>query len=246
MAIRARKESTALSVRWSFEVIDLTRPLTVETVDALFGDLVSDGRNPYFRDVSIEVAIDYSTTNACSCRLSIPDHVATHVDAPIHIVEGAARLEDVHLGRLIGEAVVLDLDRGGADYGYTVEDLEQARPEVRPGDIVLIYSGFRDAKPGGRMRQTYLTPGAAEWLVARGVHAVGLEPASPDPVYAGMYEYGWGDKPTPNPPPPASNPWNPAGLRPSLGCVTSPPTESKLPKQTARQPNTCPRRNPNS
>jgi kynurenine formamidase len=50
------------------------------------------------------------------------------------------------------------------------------------------------------MRQTYLTPGAAEWLVARGAHAVGLEPASPDPVHAGLYEHGWADRPTPNPP----------------------------------------------
>jgi len=201
MAIRAKQDSAALSTRWSFELIDLTRPLAVETVDALFGDLVSDGKNPYFRDVSIEVATDYSTTNACSCRLSIPDHVATHMDAPIHIVEGAARLEDVDLERLIGEAVVLDLDRGGADYGYTAEDLEQATPEVRADDIVLIYSGFRDAKPGERMRQTYLAPSAAEWLVAQGAHAVGLEPASPDPIYAGMYEYDWAEKPTPNPPP---------------------------------------------
>ena len=191
MAVRAKgvpKDGTTGKSGWSFELIDLSRPLTVETVDALFGDLVSEGKNLYFRDISIEVVVDYSTTNACSCMLSIPDHAATHVDAPIHIVEGGARLEDVDLRRLIGEAVVLDLDRGGADYGYTAEDFEQTTLEVRPGDIVLIYSGFRDAKPGERMRQTYLTPSAAEWLVARGAHAVGLEPASPDPVYAGMYE----------------------------------------------------------
>ncbi len=204
MAVRAKRtphDSTAGTTGWPFDLIDLSRPLTVETVDALFGDLVSEGQNAYFRDISIEDVIDYSTTNACSCMLSIPDHVATHVDAPIHIVEGGARLEDVDLRRLIGEAVVLDLDRGGADHGYTAEDLERATPEVRPGDIVLIYSGFRDAKPGERMRQTYLTPSAAEWLVARGANAVGLEPASPDPIYAGMYEYGWADRPTPNPPP---------------------------------------------
>jgi kynurenine formamidase len=203
MAVRAKSrpdDSTPGRDRWSFELIDLSRPLTIETVDALFGDLVSEGRNAYFRDISVAVAVDYSTTNACSCMLRIPDHVATHVDAPMHTVEGAAWLEDIDLGRLIGEAVVLDLDRGGADYGYTAEDFERATPEVRPGDIVLIYSGFRDAEPGERMRQTYLTPSAAEWLVARGAHAVGLEPASPDPVHAGLYEYGWGETPTPNPP----------------------------------------------
>jgi kynurenine formamidase len=187
--------------RWSFELIDLTRPLTVETVDALFGDLVANGENQYFRDLSVDVAADYTRTNAYSCTLRIPDHVATHVDAPIHTVPGGAFLEGVDLHRLIGEAVCLDLDRGGAHYGYTADDLEEAGAEVRPGDIVLIYSGFQDAAPGERMRQTYLTPGAAEWLVEHGAAAVGLEPASPDPVWAGLYEYGWGEVDGPNPPP---------------------------------------------
>jgi kynurenine formamidase len=187
--------------RWSFELIDLSRPLTVETVDALFGDLVANGQNQYFRDLSVDVAADYTQTNAYSCTLRIPDHVATHVDAPIHTVQGGAFLEDIDLRRLIGEAVCLDLDRGGAQYGYTADDLEEAGSDVRPGDIVLIYSGFQDAAPGERMRQTFLTPGAAEWLVEHGAAAVGLEPASPDPVWAGLYEYGWGEVDGPNPPP---------------------------------------------
>jgi kynurenine formamidase len=187
--------------RWSFELIDLSRPLTVETVDALFGDLVADGKNQYFRDLSVDVAVDYTQTNAYSCTLRIPDHVATHVDAPVHTVPGGAFLEGVDLRRLIGEAVCLDLDRGGIDYGYTADDLDEAGADVRPGDIVLIYSGFRDTPPGQLMRQTYLTPPAAEWLVEHGAVAVGLEPASPDPVRAGMYEYGWSDLDGPNPPP---------------------------------------------
>jgi kynurenine formamidase len=204
MAVQAERtpdESAPRSERWSPKLIDLSRPLNVETVDALFGDLVSDGKNAYFRDISVDVVVDFSTANACSCMLKIPDHVATHVDASVHTVEGAGWLEDIDLTRLIGEAVVLDLDRGGTDYGYTAEDMEQAAPEVLPGDIVLIYSGFQDAKPGERMRQTYLTAEAAQWLVDRGAHAVGIEPASPDHVHIGWYELGWGEKPTPNPPP---------------------------------------------
>jgi len=185
---------------WLGELIDLSRPLTVETVDALFGDLVADGRNPYFRDLGIEVAVDHSVANAHSCLIRLPDHIATHVDAPIHAVAGAPMLEDVDISRLIGDAVVLDLDRGGAEYGYTADDLEAADPGVEPGDIVLIYSGYVDADLTQRMRQTYLTAGAAEWLVERGAHAVGIEPCSPDPLYAGLYELGWLEKDTPNPP----------------------------------------------
>jgi kynurenine formamidase len=185
---------------WLGELIDLSRPLTPETVDALFGDLVANGENSYFRDMEIVAAVDHDRGAAHSCVIRIPDHIATHMDAPIHAVPGAAFLEDVDIRRLIGDAVVLDLDRGGADYGYTAADLEAAGGLLEKGDIALIYSGYVDADLQTRMRQTFLTAEAAQWLVDRGVTAVGVEPCSPDPLYAGMFEYGWLEKDTPNPP----------------------------------------------
>jgi arylformamidase len=181
-------------------LIDLSRPLEQATVDALFGDLVADGQNAYFKDFAIEIAVDHDIATAYSCIVRLPDHIATHMDAPIHAVAGGAKLEGVDIRRLIGDAVVLDLDRQGADYGYTAADLEAVGGEVGPGDIVLIYSGYTDADLSTRMRQTFLTADAAQWLVDRGVHAVGVEPCSPDPLYAGMFEYGWLEKETPNPP----------------------------------------------
>jgi arylformamidase len=193
-------EGEATRSEWLGELIDLSRPLTLETVDALFGDLVADGQNAYFRDFKIEVAVDHTVGNAHSCVVRLPDHIATHMDAPVHAVAGGAMLEEIDIRRLIGDAVVLDLDRGGIDYGYTADDLEAAGADVEPGDIVLIYSGYADADLTSRMRQTYLTASAAEWLVDRGVHSVGVEPCSPDPLYAGMYEFGWLEKETPNPP----------------------------------------------
>ena len=185
---------------WLNELIDLSRPVSVETVDALFGDLVANGRNSYFRDWQYDAVVDHESGTAYSCVVKMPDHIATHVDAPIHAVAGGAKLEDIDITRLIGDAVVLDLDRGGADYGYTAKDIEEAHPDIQPGDIALIYSGYSNARPDERMRQTYLTAEAAELLVERGVRAVGVEPCSPDPLYAGMYEFGWLEKDTPNPP----------------------------------------------
>jgi arylformamidase len=177
---------------WRPDVIDLTRPLTLETVYALFGDLVADEES-YFRQIRITTAVDFTTANATSCYLSIPDHVGTHMDVPVHTVEGGYMLEEADISRLIGTAVVLDLDRGGIDYAYTADDLEGAAPGVEAGDIVLVYSGFRDARVTERMRQTYFTVEAAEWLVERGVRAVGIEPCSPDHVHDGLFVHGWAD-----------------------------------------------------
>jgi arylformamidase len=185
-------EDPGAELGWRPDLIDLTRPLTLETVYALFGDLVADEAS-YFRQIRISTAVDFTTANATSCYLSIPDHVGTHMDVPVHTVEGGDALEKADIFRLIGSAVVLDLDRGGADYAYTPDDLESATPAVEVGDIVLIYSGFRDARVTERMHQTYFTVEAAEWLVQRGVRAVGVEPCSPDHVYDGLFVHGWAD-----------------------------------------------------
>src|SRR5262249_27043892 len=121
----------------------------------------------------------------------MPDHIGTHKDAPIQCWEPGVSLEAVDIRRLIGEAVCRDMYKGDVDYGYTVTDFELARPETEPGDIVLIYSGYRDATETERIRQIYITPDAAHWLVDRGIHAFGCEPAGIEPVPDGLFTYHW-------------------------------------------------------
>lgn len=190
--------------RWPYELVDLSRPLNVATAVALFGDLVADGANPYFTDFTLEIASTHDDATAYSCVVRVPEHMGTHMDAPIHTVPGAAYLEDVSLRSVMGEAVVLDLDRGGIDHGYSAAEIAEAAAKVegglQPGDIVLIYSGYRDATIDSVMRQTWLTGEAAQWLVDAGAVAVGFEPATPDPIRAGLFEYGWGEKNGPNQP----------------------------------------------
>ena len=163
--------------RWTFDLVDLTRPLTEDTSYALLGDIAAGAENRHYSMVEVTYDREWSTSNGTLCHLSMPDHVGTHMDAPIHCWEGGRSLEGVDITHLIGEAVVLDLHKGDVDYGYTAEDLEAATPVIQPDDIVLIYSGYRDVTSSDRIHQTYLTVEAAEWLVDRGIHAVGCEPA---------------------------------------------------------------------
>ena len=183
-----------MTARWQPELVDLTRPLTQATVWALLGDLADGDPAPYFRDLSVDVVSDLEHATATACVVRIPDHAGTHVDAPVHMVDGGSWLEGLDPALLIGEAVVLDLVPDDPDHGYTAEDLEAASPSVERGDIVLVHSGFRDAGPGIELHQTYLTPSAAGWLVARGARAVGVEPASVDHVRRGYREHGWGER----------------------------------------------------
>ncbi|MGI9657294.1 MAG: cyclase family protein [Gaiellaceae bacterium] len=185
------------AARWQFELIDLTRPLTEESVALMFGDLSGEE----YSSIPVEYLADWSTANGVVARFSLFDHAGTHMDAPIHTVEDAPALEDVDITRLIGEAVVLDLRRGDVDYLYTATDFEEAEPEIEPGDIVLMYSDFVPAPtPTDRIKQTALSEEAARWLVERGVVAVGCEPPGIEHLATGYFEKEWYSKDSPHQP----------------------------------------------
>jgi arylformamidase len=186
---------------WQFELIDLSRPVSEETAYALLGDLATGAEWAAYRNPSVVYDRDYPTDTGKQGHFTMSDHSGTHIDVPVHAIPGGDSLEHIDISRLIGEAAVLDLSTFDPDHGFTAEDFERAEPDVRAGDIVLIYSGFSDAASGDRVHQTYVTVEGAEWLVARGVRAVGCEPAGIEHVPDGLLSYHWYDIRTPHQPP---------------------------------------------
>ena len=135
-------------------------------------------------------------------NISAAEHGGTHLDAPVHFAEGRYTTDQIPLDRLIGPAVVVDVRArvasAGADYRITVADLmdwEQAHAPIAAGAIVLFHTGWGGrwpdrlrylgtTKPGVAAVPELHFPGidsaAARWLVARGVHAVGIDTPSID------------------------------------------------------------------
>jgi arylformamidase len=104
--------------------------------------------------------------------LVMGSHTGTHVDAPYHFIDGGARLGEVALERMVGEAVVVDL-RGRA----AVDAAAVASCAIGAGDIVLFRTdnSERWGAPGFQRDFTYLTEDAAQALVERRVRAVGMD-----------------------------------------------------------------------
>jgi len=164
------------------QIIDLTRPMTHQTLVELGGRRVNEGWAT--TDVVVTWLRDWlKGDNGAQCQWQLGDHWGTHVDAPIHVVRGAPSVDQMDLYRLMGEAVVLDC-RFARGRGLTGADLEAAHPGVQPGDIVLIHS---DERPGSLDRyltdQTYVTEDGARWLVEHRVRSVGVEPTGFEHVY---------------------------------------------------------------
>jgi arylformamidase len=107
-------------------------------------------------------------------RLDLGVHTGTHVDAPIHFIEGAPGSESVELAPLIGPAVVVDAMEATEDLDeQTLAGLDIPRGAER----VLLKT------TNGRLweRDTFtrdfirLTGGGARYLIGRGVRVVGID-----------------------------------------------------------------------
>ncbi|WP_406699706.1 cyclase family protein [Singulisphaera sp. Ch08] len=136
-----------------------------------------------------------------SAKFSASEHGGTHLDSPIHFGEGQATADQIPLTKLIGPAVVVDVQKACArdrDYQLRTEDLEaweRSHGRIPEGAIVVMRSGWGrfwpnqkaylgSDKPGDTANLHFpgVSRGAAEWLVAhRKVSGVGVDTASLDP-----------------------------------------------------------------
>ncbi|HEX8774733.1 MAG TPA: cyclase family protein [Pyrinomonadaceae bacterium] len=107
--------------------------------------------------------------------LHLGAHTGTHVDAPVHFIEGAAGVSSMPLDVLMGEARVLefsdDVRAIEADHiaSHNLQGVKRLLFKTRNSAF------WANTAEGFRTDFTYLTPGAARALVERGVRLVGMD-----------------------------------------------------------------------
>jgi kynurenine formamidase len=132
---------------------------------------------PYFPDVKIERFHYMAKSGVLSQQITTFMHCTTHTDAPAHVVEGTRFMDEVPLSSYFGTGVVVSIPKEKWEV-VTAEDLENARPEIRPGDIVIVNTGWHRYY-GDNRRYFVYSPGtykeAGEWLRDRGVKGFGID-----------------------------------------------------------------------
>ena len=115
--------------------------------------------------------------------LNFGAHSATHVDAPAHFIEGAAKVESLPLEALIGEAEVIAVpeDRLVIDEQFVAE-------KCAPGTKRFLFKTRNSAfwsepNPQFHTDFTYLDLNAATRLVQQGIKLVGID-------YLSIEKYG--------------------------------------------------------
>ena len=80
---------------------------------------------PYFEDVKIERLHSMAKSGVLTQKITTVMHSGTHIDAPAHVVEGTAFMDEVPLPHFFGTGVVVSIPKGKWEV-ITAEDLEKA------------------------------------------------------------------------------------------------------------------------
>lgn len=100
-------------------------------------------------------------------------HTATHVDAPNHFIDGARRVDELDLYKLVGDCVVVEVPEDvtaiTAEHVESLDNVERVLFKTRNSAF------WAEPEKGFRTDFTYIAPEAARILVEKGVGLVGID-----------------------------------------------------------------------
>ena len=145
------------------ELIDISVPLQP-------GMVVWEGDPPFRIEqaASMPAGEEFNVT-----RLDLSTHTGTHLDAPLHFVDGGATVDSIPLETLYGPCHVVD----AASVGGQLDAAALGGLDLPPGERLL----FKTRNGALWERETFswdftaLTADGAEALVERGVRLVGID-----------------------------------------------------------------------
>lgn len=111
-------------------------------------------------------------------KIVLGTHTGTHMDAPLHFIEGGNSIDNIPLSKLIGPVSIFDFSHLGENEAVTKEMLLDKKITER-----IIFK-FGWGKHWGTSKYyndyPYISAEAAKYLVDKGMKLIGLDTASPD------------------------------------------------------------------
>ena len=137
---------------------------------------------PGYEEIKLERITHHAKQGVMTHKIITIFHTSTHLNAPIHLVPGAAAIGDLALETFFGTGVVVSIPK--RKWGLIEpSDLERTKPQIKAGDIVLINTTWHRKYSDSKEYFGYapgLSKRAAEWLVEKRVKLVGVDTACVD------------------------------------------------------------------
>lgn len=114
-------------------------------------------------------------------ELHLGTHTGTHVDAPLHTVDGGRAVDELDLATLCGPARIVHVPgaepRSMIEFSTVAAQLE----DLIPGTIVLFHTGWsKYFNTPAYLAHPHLDPNIATHLLAHGVSVIGVDTLNPD------------------------------------------------------------------
>ena len=140
------------------------------------------------RGVEIHPNTSYDKDGFNTTQLHLYSHAGTHMDAPLHFLNGARTMDQLDLNKCVGPALALDLTPKAANSLITVADLAAHAAKIGPGSRLLLRTDWdlRVNQPDYRTSFPRISAELAAWLAGQGVWLVGVE--TPSVAALGDYE----------------------------------------------------------
>jgi kynurenine formamidase len=122
-------------------------------------------------------------------------HASTHMDAPLHVLEGGLSVDKVPLANCYGEGVVVDMRHLKKWDVIGRKELDAAKPKIKKGDFVVINTGWHKYFPAYGYTYFNHYPGcyteAAEWFVEHEIKCLAVDGGATDHPLAHTPLYKW-------------------------------------------------------
>lgn len=149
------------------KLIDLSHTITDKTMP-----FPGDPYPSFHKFLSVE-------KDFCNCyEYHTTLHTGTHVDAPLHMMNDNRYVGDLDVNQFFGRGVLFDV-RGEKTITLNDDDFRR----IRPGDVVLFYTGCDNYFNTERYFHDYPTvaPETAQKLAEAGIKMVGVDTCTLDP-----------------------------------------------------------------
>lgn len=110
-------------------------------------------------------------------QVVMPTHVGTHLDAPLHFIDGGKTTDTMDLTRCVGPAHLLDFTHKGALDEITVDDLRPYDDVIQPGARLIIHTEWDKVFPHERFftEMPGIHVDAAKLMAERGIALIGMD-----------------------------------------------------------------------
>lgn len=125
--------------------------------------------------VAIDEIKNFNRDGVRETNIHLSSHSGTHVDAPSHFLKSGKTIDEIHLDRLIGDCVVLDMTTCAER--ITRDCLLAHDNDITQDSIILFRTTNSDIPATGKFSPhfVYLEASGAAYLAEKKVKAVGID-----------------------------------------------------------------------